>query len=75
MNKKYYLPTVLFLSIICTTQQLTVFLITTIVFTKNVSTAGKRTKITFHNKGHVERIQSKKVTTFITTSKNFLKIG
>ena len=37
MNKKYYLPTVLFPSVICTTKQLIVYLITTIVFTKNVS--------------------------------------
>ena len=73
MNKKYYLPTVLFPSVICTTQQLIVFLITAIVFTKNVSTAGKRTKITFHNNGRVEPIQSKKVTASITTSKNILK--
>ena len=73
MNKKYYLPTVLFSSVIRTTQQLIVFLITTIVFTKYVSTAGKRTKITFHNNGRVEPIQSKKVTASITTSKNILK--
>ena len=73
MNREYYLPTVLFLSVICITitKQVIVISITIIVFTKNVSTAGKQTKIMLHNNGRVELSQSKKVTASKTTSKNF----
>ena len=73
MNREYYLPTVLFLSVICITKQVIVITITIIVFTKNVSTAGKQTKIMLHNNGRVEQSQSKKVTASKTTSKNFFK--
>ena len=73
MNREYYLPTVLFLSVICITKQVIVISITIIVFTKNVSTAGKQTKIMLHNNGRVELSQLKKVTASKTTSKNFFK--
>ena len=73
MNREYYLPTVLFLSVICITKQVIVISITIIVFTKNVSTAGKQTKIILLNNGRVELSQSKKVTASKTTSKNFFK--
>ena len=75
MNREYYLPTVLFLSVICITKQVIVISITIIVFMKNVSTAGKQTKITLYNNGRVELSQSKKVTASKTTSKLFLKNG
>ena len=71
MNREYYLPTVLFLSVICITKQVIVISITMIVFMKNVSTAGKQTKIMLHNNGRVELSHSKKVTASKTTSKNF----
>ena len=74
MNREYYLPTVLFLSVICITKQVIVISITIIVFTKNVSTAGKQTKIMLHNNGRVELSQSKKVTASKTTSKIFFKV-
>ena len=73
MNREYYLPTVLFLSVICITKQVIVISITIIVFTKNVSTAGKQAKIMLHNNGRVELSQSKKVTASKFTSKNFFK--
>ena len=73
MNREYYLPTVLFLSVICVTKQVIVISISIIVFTKNVSIAGKQTKIMLHNNGRVELSQSKKVTASKTTSKNFFK--
>ena len=73
MNREYYLQTVLFLSVICITKQVIVISLTIIVFTKNVSTAGKQTKIMLHNNGHVELSQSKKVTASKTTNKNFFK--
>ena len=73
MNREYYLPTVLFLSVICITKQVIVISITITVFTKNVSTAGKQMKIMLHNNGCVELSQSKKVTASKTTSKKFFE--
>ena len=73
MNREYYLPTVLFLSVIFITKQVIVISITIIVFTKNVATAGKQTKIMLHNNWRVELRRSKKVTASKTTSKNFFK--
>ena len=73
MTNKYYIPTVLFLSVICITQQVIVISLTIIVSTKNVSIAGsgKQTKIMLHNNGRVGLSQSKKVTASKTTSKIF----
>ena len=74
MNREYYLPTVLFLSVICITKRVIVISITIIVFTKNVSTAVKQTKIMLHTNGHVELSQSKKWPHLKLLAKILLKV-